>query len=79
MSSSDGGHVGHNILDTKNTTKARTGQANYPWVQVDLGRKYRVTKVVILSGEESIMNSDVRVGVSDMSGTGDTRISSNDR
>ena len=79
MSSTDGGNVGSDIVDLKNTTKAKTGVANKPWVQVDLGRRYRVTKVVVLSGEEPIMNMDVRIGVSDMSGTGDTRITSNDR
>ena len=67
MASIDGGNVGLNIMDLKNTKKARTVVANYPWVQVDLGRTYRVTKVVVLSGEEPIMNMDVRIGLSDIS------------
>lgn len=82
LSSTDGSNAGSNVLDIKNTTKAKTGQANYPWLQVDLGRKYRVTKVTVLSGDETIMNMDIRVGSSDMSGTGssgNTRISGNDR
>jgi hypothetical protein len=79
MYSTDGRNVGSNIIDLKNTTKAKTGVANYPWVQLDLGRKYRVTKVALLSGEEPIMNMDVRIGVTDISGTRDTRITSNDR
>ena len=62
MSSTDGGNVGSNMLDLKNTKKAKTGEANFPWVQVDLGRRYRVTKVALLSGEEPILNMDVRIG-----------------
>ena len=80
MSSTDGANAGSNALDLKNTTKAKTGESSYPWLQVWLGRKIRVTKVVFLSGEEPIMNMDIRVGNSDMSGTsGSSRITSNDR
>ena len=79
MPSTDGGNVGSNMLDLKNTTKAKTGEANFPWVQVDLGRRYQVTMVALLFGEEPILNMDVRIGVLDMSGTRDTRITSNDR
>ena len=46
---------------------------------MDLGRTYRETKVVVLSGEEPIMNMDVSIGLSYISGAVDTRITSNDR
>ena len=39
MSSTDGGNVGSNIMDLKNTTKARTGVANYPLDAGGLGEE----------------------------------------
>ena len=42
MYSTDGRNVGSNIIDLKNTTKAKTGVANLPWAQVDLGRTNQV-------------------------------------
>ena len=51
-----------NMLDGLNTTSFKTGEANYPWIQVALKRKYLITKVAILSGEERLMNLEVRLG-----------------
>ena len=48
-------------------------------MQVDLGRQYRVTSLQLLTGDEQVMNLDVRVGDTDYSGTGDSRITGNTR
>ena len=48
-------------------------------LQIDLGRQYRVTSLHLLTGDEQVMNLDVRVGDTDYSGTGDSRITGNTR
>ena len=51
------------IHDNDNQTSFKTkGHEAYPWIWVDLQRKYLITKLAIMSGEEPLMNLDVRVG-----------------
>ena len=54
------------IWDDDTTTSFKTGEAAYPWVQINMRRIYLVTKVAILSGEEHLMNLEVRVGIYSM-------------
>ena len=62
-----------NIYDGSNETSFKTsGNDNgayppYPWIQIQLKRRYLITKVAILSGEEQLMNLQVRVGTSQTS------------
>ena len=54
------------IVDELTTTSYKTGEAAYPWVQVDLRRKCWITKVAILSCDEPLMNLEVRFGSKNM-------------
>jgi len=54
------------IYDGNNETSFKTSGVGgvdppYPWIQIDLKRRYLITKVAILSGEEQLMNLQVRV------------------
>ena len=67
-------------MDNMDSTFLKTESTSYPWIQVWFRRKMRITKVEILSGEEPLMNLEVRVGDDDLSGTdGDTRMTGNTR
>ena len=50
------------LIDGSEETKLKTSDAAYPWIELNLRRNYRITKVAILSGDEPIMNLDVRIG-----------------
>ena len=50
------------MIDGSEETKLKTGEASFPYIQLHLRRYYRITKVAILSGDEPIMNLDVRIG-----------------
>lgn len=67
------------IFDNDVTTKFTSAEVTFPWLQIDLGRKYRISKVSLLSGSKMLMNVDVRVGDTDLSGTANTRMTSNTR
>ena len=62
-----------NIYDGSNETSFKTSGNDegayppYPWIQIQLKRRYLITKVAILSGEEQLMNLQVRVGTSQTS------------
>ena len=54
------------IYDGNNETSFKTSGVGgvdppYPWIQIDLKRRYLITKVAILSGAEQLMNLQVRV------------------
>jgi len=54
------------IHDGSNETSFKTsgGDDPYPWIHIDLRRRYLITKIAILSGQEHLMNLQVRVGTS---------------
>ena len=54
------------MLDGLPTTSFKTGEAAYPWLQINMRRVYLVTKVAILSGEQALMNLEVRIGMDDI-------------
>jgi len=79
-SGEDGGDGMDSVFDSDNTTQFRSNADTFPWLQIDLGRNYRVTMVALLSGSvEHLMNVDIRVGESDQSGSGNARITGNTR
>jgi len=79
-SGEDGGDGIDSVFDSDNATQFRSNADTFPWLQVDLGRNYRLTMVALLSGSvEHLMNVDIRVGESDQSGSGNARITGNTR
>ena len=69
------------VIDGSEETKLRTNEAAFPYIQLFLRRNYWVTKVAILSGDEPIMNLDVRIGFKSIhqSNVGQTRYTANTR
>ena len=57
---------GMRVVDGLTTTSFTTGEANYPWMQLDMRRTYLITKVAILSAEEPLMNLEIRFGDDNM-------------
>lgn len=67
----EGNNKAENAIDRDNTTLSQTiihNNANkkYPYLYIDLGRSFRVTKVSILGGDDLVlnplMNLEVKVG-----------------
>ena len=52
------------MFDGLTTTSFKTGESSFPWIKVDMKRLYLLTKVAILSGEEPLMNLEIRFGES---------------
>ena len=67
------------MFDGLTTTLFKTGESSFPWIQVDLRRLYLLTKVAILSGEEPIMNLEIRFGDLKSHIGGNERITNNER
>merc|ERR1719356_881105 len=74
------GLVNH-VIDGSEETKLKTGEAAFPYIQLHLRRYYSITKVAILSGDEPIMNLDVRIGKKAIhqGNVGQTRYTANTR
>ena len=74
-------HGAGNILDGSEETKFKTEDLPFPWISIELQRAYRITKIAFLSGDEPIMNLDVRVGTQWIGkySDGNTRFSGNTR
>ena len=67
MFTTEGSNVAGHAIDNDESTMAQTQTHHlYPYLAVDLGRTYRVTKVAVLGGDDVIrnplMNLDIRVG-----------------
>ena len=70
-----------NVLDGSEETKFKTEDQPFPWIGIALQRPYYITKIAFLSGDEPIMNLDVRVGGEwiGKQSDGNTRFSGNTR
>jgi len=85
LSSVDSGSDAANAIDDDNTTVATSDKGHsYPYIQLDLGRKIRLTKVSFLGGDSPrdnpIMNVDVRFGDNANSGFNpNSQITNNER
>ena len=78
---SSNSHEGQ-LFDGMSSTSVKTNSEAFPWIQVSMSQQLRVTMVALLSGEEQLMNLDIRVGDTDLSGQeggGSMWISDNER
>ena len=70
------------LFDLLDSSSVTSELESFPWIQVDLIRNYSVTMIAFLSGNEQLLNIDIRVGKKDVSpnmANGNQRITMNER